>query len=105
MFSEALATAIVHKELALGGVWVADLNLLSWSRFEFIGEAEGLSLPTFFCLKGLCFASQPRETGRCSDSKQLFLLSAKHFAQLHSSMFLSLSQTLLQQIAALQHSQ
>lgn len=76
MLSEALVTAIVRKELALGGVWVTDLNLFSWSLFEFIGEAEWLSLPTFFCLKGLCFASQPRETGRCSDSKQLFLLSA-----------------------------
>lgn len=40
MLSEALVTAIVHKELALGGVWVTDLNLFSWSRFEFIGEAE-----------------------------------------------------------------
>lgn len=63
MFSEALVTAIVHKELALGGVWVTDLNLFSWSQFEFTGKAEGLSLPTVLCLKGLCFASQPRETG------------------------------------------
>lgn len=63
MFSEALVTAIVHKELALGGVWVTDLNLFSWSQFEFTGKAEGLSLPTVLCSKGLCFASQPRETG------------------------------------------
>ena len=63
MFSEALVTAIVHKELALGGVWVTDLNLFSWSQFEFTGKAEGLSLPTVLCWKGLCFASQPRETG------------------------------------------
>ena len=63
MFSEALVTSIVHKELALGGVWVTDLNLFSWSQFEFTGKAEGLSLPTVLCSKGLCFASQPRETG------------------------------------------
>ena len=63
MFSEALVTAIVHKELALGGVWVTDLNLFSWIQFEFTGKAEGLLLPTVLCSKGLCFASQPRETG------------------------------------------
>ena len=63
MFSEALVTSIVHKELALGGVWVTDLNLFSWSQFEFTGKAEGLSLPTVLCSEGLCFASQPRETG------------------------------------------
>lgn len=31
LFSEAWVISIVQKELALGGVWVTDLNLFSWS--------------------------------------------------------------------------
>ena len=70
MFSEALVTAIVHKELALGGVWVTDLNLFSFflddpSLLSFINFINLFNEPTSDFVNFLyCFSHYFYETIR-----------------------------------------